>query len=126
MCKQTVGISMAAFSRSASVDAYCNQIVCIAAMKILNSDARREGCLALECLVEALPKIRLRTQSLQDEYTHSDKALLSRIVPVVDSIEEDEHNEIVGSAGVYNERTEPLVALQCLPKKHYHLRSPCQ
>lgn len=57
----------------------------------------------LKSLIEVLAKIWLHTQRLQQENTHPDHPLLRSIEFVLNSIEEDQDEEIMRSASVDDE-----------------------
>lgn len=65
---------------------YCDDIVGICAMEVLDANASWKRLLALKCLVEALAKLWLDAQCLEHEYAHAHKALLRRVVSLVNCI----------------------------------------
>lgn len=95
-------------------------------MEILYSDAGRKTVLSFKCLIQAFPKIRLNAQSLENKNAHPDKALLGRIISLVDSIKQDQHHKIVRSVRINDERPKTLVTLKGFPKEHNHFRGPSQ
>jgi hypothetical protein len=95
-------------------------------VKIGNPYACWQRLLSLECLIKTLAEVWLDAKSLENEAAHSHKTLLGRIIALVDGVVQDQHYEVVGSVGIDDERAKALVALQCLPKEHNHLRSPRQ
>lgn len=104
--------------------AYRDNIVCICAVEVGYTYARRKRLLTFERFVETLAKLWLDTQSLEDENAHAHKALLGRIIALVDCVIEDQDDKVMGPVGVDDEGAEALVALQSLPEEHDHLRSP--
>lgn len=114
------------FRRNVYWCTYCDQIIGICAVKVRDADACWKRFLALECLVETLSKVRLDTQGLKDEYTHSDQALLGRVVALINCIIEHQNNEVMSSVRIDDKGAKPFVALKCFPEKHDHFRCPCQ
>lgn len=80
----------------------------------------------LEPLIQPLPEIRLYTQRLQHEDAHLHYSLFGGVCHVFHGIELGEDYKIMGSVGVDNKGAEPLVALECFPEEHHHLRGPLQ
>lgn len=103
---------------------YRDNIVRICAVKVGYTYARRKRLLAFERFVEALAKLWLDTQSLEHENAHAHKALLGRIITLIDCVVEDQDDKVMGPVGIDDEGAEALVALQSLPEEHDHLRGP--
>ena len=75
-------------------------------------------------MIQQSPKVWLGAEGLQDEDTHPNYTLFRWIGFILHSVEYDESHEFMASISVNNERAESLVALDSLPKQHYHFRSP--
>jgi hypothetical protein len=106
--------------------AYCDDIVGIGAVKVWYADAWWKRLLAFKCLVEAFAELWLDAQCLEDKDAHAHKALLGRVVALINGIVQNQDDKVVGSVGVDDERAEALVALQSLPEEHDHLGRPGQ
>jgi len=78
-------------------------VIGICAMEIRDPDARWERFLALERLVQAPSEVWFHTQSLKDKNTHPDETLFGRIIPLFDSVEQYQYDEIMGAICVDDE-----------------------
>lgn len=95
-------------------------------MEIGYSDAGRQSLLPFEIFVQALPKVWLNTQSLQDKDAHANEPLFCWVMPLVHCVEKEKNHEVVRPIRVNDKRSEPFIALQSLPEEHDHFRSPCE
>ena len=93
-------------------------------MKIGNPDRWRQRLLSLKRFIEPRTEARFHTQRLQDKYAHPNDALFGRVSPILDGVEEYNHDEVVRPISVYDKGPKSLVALQSLPEKHDHFRRP--
>jgi hypothetical protein len=105
-------------------DTYVNEKVGIGAMEIGDANARGKGILSLESLIETFAKVDFYTHGLQDKDTHSNQALLGRIVFAIQGVEKDKNQEIMRPIRVNDKGPKSLVALQDFPEEHNHFRSP--
>ena len=96
--------------------AYYYQKVGVGATEIFQLYHCRETVLSLEILIQKFPKVWLGAEGLQDKHTHPDYTLLRRVSFILHSVEYDQGHELMASVSIDDERPEPLIALESLPK----------
>lgn len=93
-----------------------NHIIRISTVEVGYPNRGWQRFLTLESFVEALTKVCLHTQSLQDKHAHPHKSLLSGVISLVDGVVEHKHHKVMRPVRINYKGAEALVTLESLPK----------